>query len=135
MCPQETRLKKRKCSLCRKEFEPEDVESLRLVRDEENDRTYHRACLLVQFNRMSLRVMPYKELTLEELRLRLKSLVIQTQKEMVSYRGVETSLRDRLIGAWAELWLRAPERELDVEWVMNAQTQRKETSDADVKRA
>ncbi len=79
--------------------------------------------------------MPYKELTLEELRLRLKSLVIQTQKEMVSYRGVETSLRDRLIGAWAELWLRAPERELDVEWVMNAQTQRKETSDADVKRA
>ncbi len=56
---------------------------------------------------------------LKALRLKLRKLVSQSQKELVSYNGLSEKLRMELVKAWGEVWLTEPKHQLDVEWVFS----------------
>ena len=69
----------------------------------------------------------------QALRLELRTLVIQSQHEIVSYKGISTITRNRLIGAWGEIWTRFPECELDVSFIFSDKPFPEETNNADSK--
>ena len=69
----------------------------------------------------------------QALRLELRTLVTQSQHEIVSYKGLSTITRNRLQGAWGELWQRFPEMELDVSFIFSDMPFLKEDEDADTK--
>ena len=61
----------------------------------------------------------------EDLRLKLRKLVVQSQHEIVSYDGLSEKLRMQLVRAWGEVWMEDQEHKLDVEWVFNKTKKRK----------
>ncbi len=56
---------------------------------------------------------------LEFLRIKLRKLVVQSQREAVSYDGLSEDLRMELVRTWGEVWLTSPKHQLDVSWVFN----------------